>query len=573
MMKKTNNQLSKKLFIILILFFSSISVFAADADKKWTIAAQKFSYARGQKNNAVSNATAEALPASIMEKLNRYLQRNVLPDEIFERERYKLRNERQSLYLQLSTEYKKRDSLVLQDYSESRLKSKIREEEKNILDIKNKINENLEKLKQKEIEMEGKLSQIDNGDYFDNKDDDTELEKFLNLFKNIFVKDESLITQEDIAFYQSDYARLFNPSEAAQEEGYLSYKMEKEVYSSNINTLITGVIYNYDDYMSVTVDVYMYPGAKKIGSVMEVGSVEEMEVISSSLANQIIPILTNAMPVQVDFNVASNNSNPQYSIYIDDILQNSDGNKLILDSGVHNIQFVSDGYKTAATSYYFEGNKKYHIDVNLKEKTEGFIQIGVINSVFGDIFVNGEKSVKVNDSKSQIKINGNSILGEFVAENGETAFFYIPEELHFDKSYVTIKPKPRDREKYIDTRRKWMYGSYSALMVSLIPFFYTYGNLANNAEKYNNRQISYSEVNKWQSAYNVSLGITIGCGLFWGYELVRYFIAVNSVLPEKAKAGSLDEYQFYDFTIENENNSISESEDIEQNSTEGEVEE
>lgn len=562
MMTKTSKLQKKKQFLILFLIFSSIFAFAESSPKQWKIAAQKFESSKGQEKNAVSSGTAEVLPVSIMEKLNRYLQRNVFPDERFERKKYQLRTERQSLYLQLTSEYKKRDSLILQDYSESKLKSKIKEENNKIQEIKDKINKNLEELKTLEMETEEKMLQV-SGE-FESIDDDyksSEMDKIINLFKRIFVKDESLITFEDIVFYQDSHETLFAPSQLALEQGYLSYKMEKEVYGAGINTLITGSFSNYEDFISVNVDVYMYPGAKKIGTITEVGSVDEMETLASSIANQIIPMLTNGMPVQVAINVESESEKPKYELFIDDVLQSSESEIIVLESGIHSIQIVSNGFKTVSTTYHFSGNTKYNIDVNLVEEKDGFIQIGVENSIFGEIFVNGEKVSKINDSKSQIKINGNSILGEFVAENGETDFFYVPPKLIFDENYVTIKPKPRDRENYIDTRRKWMYGSYSALMVSLIPFFYTYGNLYNNSEKYKNKQISYEEAQKWQTAYNVSMYVTIGCGLFWGYELIRYFIAANSVLPQKAKAGSLDEFEYYDFSsvsVEQNNENLQE---------------
>ena len=80
---------------------------------KWTIGAQKFTYTRGQKKGNVEDKIAQTLPSAILENLNRAMQRNVMPDEKLERTRYKLRLERQSLYLQLSSEYKKRDSLIL----------------------------------------------------------------------------------------------------------------------------------------------------------------------------------------------------------------------------------------------------------------------------------------------------------------------------------------------------------------------------------------------------------------------------------------------------------------------------
>ena len=120
-MMTTKNKKLRAFFLIIFLICNSLPLFCDSS--KWTIAAQKFKYARGQKEGALQEGTATMLPSIILENLNRSLQRNVMPDEMLERERYKLRTERQSLYLQLSSEYKKRDSLVLNNYSDAKLRS------------------------------------------------------------------------------------------------------------------------------------------------------------------------------------------------------------------------------------------------------------------------------------------------------------------------------------------------------------------------------------------------------------------------------------------------------------------
>jgi len=93
-----------------------------------------------------------------------------------------------------------------------------------------------------------------------------------------------------------------------------------------------------------------------------------------------------------------------------------------------------------------------------------------------------------------------------------------------------------------------MYGSYSVLICSLLPAFYCYGNSHGTAVAYNNdRGISYDEAKKWQTASNVTMGISCACGAFFVYELIRYLKAANSVLPYEAKI---------DKNIVLENNSI-----------------
>ena len=105
---------------------------------KWTIASQKFGFAKGQSDSSVNRALGETIPVFILEKINKNLERNVLPDEVCSRKSKELLNTRQSLFLQLSSAYQKRDALLLENISQNALEKKIREEEKNIKEIQKK---------------------------------------------------------------------------------------------------------------------------------------------------------------------------------------------------------------------------------------------------------------------------------------------------------------------------------------------------------------------------------------------------------------------------------------------------
>lgn len=548
MMRTTNKSGLKKLFIYIFIILFCKPVFSAE-NVNWILAAENFSYAKGYVQNAVSEGSAEMFPISILEKLNKTLERNILPDEKYQRQCYKLRNERQSLFLQLSGEYKKRDTLVLNPYTDKELALKIKEQNKEIKKVQDKIAENIKKQKEAEVEASKRMELIYSGKLDTQEPDQSEIEIIKTFIKNIFTKDENIVTQENIYLYQNDFTRLYKPSESAKEAGYTSQNFIKEMMSSNINTLITGVISGYGDYISVAVELYLYPAGEKIASVMEIGTIQEADLITTSIANQIVPAITNAMPVLLDINIFPDELVHESMIYIDEILQTSNTDSILVESGVHDIQIVCEGFKTVETSYYFEGNKNYNIDVTLEKEVNGYLQINLVKPLLGDLLVNGEYADKIDEKKSQMKINGKVILGEFLSENGETAFFYIPQNLVLDSNMINIKPKPYDREKNIDKRRKWMYASYTLLMVSLIPTFYTYGNLVNEAKLYNDGLVNYSDAIELQKRSNIFQGISIGCGVFFAFELVRYIIAANAVLPQKAWQGNKDDFEFYDFSV------------------------
>lgn len=538
-MTKKYKKLRAVVLVFTFLWASFSPLFGEDG--KWVIAAQKFIYARGQKKNAVTSNIEETIPINILEKISRSLERNIMPNERFERENYKLRTERQSLYLQLSSEYKKRDSLVLNNYSDMRMKSELKAEEKKIKQIQEKLEKNIAEQKEKYEKAEAQMH-LAAGEVDD--DDNVELneaELVKNLIKNIFEQSEDLITEENIALYKDSVESLFKTTVKVKETDYTEPLFEKEVVSSGINGLITGQITSYGDFISVAVDLYNYPGAKKIGSVMEVGEIKELDLITSEISRQILPMIVNTLPVKFVFSIEPEEAKEKLSIYVDDVLQKMENDTVSLDSGSHRIQFVSEGYKSAGVTYFFEGNKKYNIEVKFERPVIGHIQLQLKNELPGNIYANAEPALKFDDRNSQISINGNTILGEFITEDNETAFFYIPKKQTFDGSAVTLNPKPRDRTEYVNTRRKWMYGAYTVFMISLIPTFYTFGNFQINKDLYSKHQIDFETAKRWQTASNISSTISICCGVFWGIELIRYLVAANSVLPQNVKPGIVSE--------------------------------
>ena len=538
-MTKKYKKLRAVVLVFTFLWTSFSPLFGEDG--KWVIAAQKFIYARGQTKNAVTSNIEETIPINILEKISRSLERNIMPNERFERENYKLRTERQSLYLQLSSEYKKRDSLVLNNYSDMRMKSELKAAEKKIKQIQEKLEKNIAEQKEKYEKAEAQMY-LAAGEVDD--DDNVELneaELVKNLIKNIFEQSEDLITEENIALYKDSVESLFKTTVKVKETDYTEPLFEKEVVSSGINGLITGQITSYGDFISVAVDLYNYPGAKKIGSVMEVGEIKELDLITSEISRQILPMIVNTLPVKFVFSIEPEEAKEKLSIYVDDVLQKMENDTVSLDSGSHRIQFVSEGYKSAGVTYFFEGNKKYNIEVKFERPVIGHIQLQLKNELPGNIYANAEPALKFDDRNSQISINGNTILGEFITEDNETAFFYIPKKQTFDGSAVTLNPKPRDRTEYVNTRRKWMYGAYTVFMISLIPTFYTFGNFQINKDLYSKHQIDFETAKRWQTASNISSTISICCGVFWGIELIRYLVAANSVLPQNVKPGIVSE--------------------------------
>ena len=514
----TRNKNFKIIFTIFLILFLPDSILKAD---EWIVAAQKFELTRGQ-TDSVSNALASMLPGRILDNLGRSNFRTILKDEQYERELYDLKKSQSSLFLQLSSEIQKRDALITANYSASELNKKLAESEKKIEQIQTKIDEAKEKRVTLKNELLKEDSEVLSADQNTN-------ESYTDFFKNLFSAGTESLTTEKIAFYKNDFSALYTPDQSLTDP--TSYEFEKKIVAAKINSLITGYLTIYGEYMSLTVEVYSYPGRKKIATVTEVGSISDADFVCSNIAHQLVPSLTNSLPVILNVQISPKNAN----LYIDDVLQTDISDKIVIDSGVHSIQFNAPDYRTVGTNYYFKGNQTYSIEVSLIPDAIGNLSIDFPTATGGSFFANGELYSQKEDQSVQIKINGQPIMGQFFTVDGNNAFVYVNQNQIIPDNSLVLNTKFLNRNEYIEKRRRMMYTSYSALMISLIPLFYTNGvyNAYANAPALDSD--TFKKAQAWTVASNVCSYVSLGMGGWFIFEFVRYLKAADSVLPYEAK--------------------------------------
>lgn len=544
MMTKKCNFFLKKLIFSLFTAFCVSGAFCAT--ENWVLAAEKFKFTQNNIEPAIL-AVSTTLPSLILEQMAENLVRADRAQAVMDRELYDLRTKKLSLFLQLSKEIKTRDTILLNDYSKFRLKSKIKTQEKKISDIKKQIDDNLELEKkvrekyfpqiQEDLERE---RLIEEGAVVDNDKDENSLLELLKDF--IPGKDSEELVLRNVTFYQNDISKLY---EGGADGDYKSYNFEKGCVSSKISGLLTGVITVYGSYISVSVTLYSYPGAKVIGTAMEVGDIDDLKMLSIGLARLLTPKIADSMPIEMEFEIEPPEVADNITITVDDVVYKNFQEVLISQSGVHRLMFSSPGYSEISTSYSFAGNRRFHIKAKMTKTNNGKTNLLFLKNRKGDVFANGVFSGTLNDENNtaQISIDGKHVLGHFISVDGQAADFYIQKKYMQEDAYLSINVKPFDRSKYIEKRRRWMYTSYSVLIVSLIPTFYCYGNSFATSKSYNinannnlsGYSISLSDAQNWQTASNVCIGISCACGAWFVYELVRYLQSANTVLPAKAK--------------------------------------
>ena len=243
----------------------------------WVLAARKFNAESARSKSA--EAAASVIPKLILERISVDLNRDVLRDEKISRKTDALLTERLSLFLQLSKEIQARDSLVLNNYSTIEFEMAVHDQQKKIKEIQDKIDANLERQELVFHPEKGKKKLV------------KELGKELAPQKEI------------VTLYKNDSEALFAASSDAESEGVYSRKYAREISSAKINSLITGSMVFYGEYVSVQVDLLVYPGAKKAASAMEVGSLSQISRIAENLSFELLPKIANGLPVELNFNI------------------------------------------------------------------------------------------------------------------------------------------------------------------------------------------------------------------------------------------------------------------------------
>lgn len=545
-------------FALAAFVFSVLPVAAAGTEKKWTLAAEKFALA--QKNDSASvESIRSTLPTLILEQLSDNLERVPRGQESLDRSLYTFQKSRIDLFLQLSKEVKTRDSILLNDYSSKKLRMKLKEADSKIAAIQKKIDENLLEVKKENEKYAFKIEadkirekQINEGLVVEER---KEKNSFSEFFKEMAKKSSDTPVIENVVLYQNDFSKLFDAGDEKRSQGYSSYAFEKACVDASINGLLTGTVTIYGSYISCAVSLYQYPGGRVVGSAMDVGSIDDLRLLAVSLALQITPRIADSMPVMLDISVAPEAALKKLVVTIDGSVYRDISRPILVQSGVHSVTFASNGFDTVSSSYGFSGSRNFKIDVEMKETQSGSVKVRLAKPYSGDIFGNGifGGSVTPENPFGTIKVNNKDVLGNFLDSDGNSVNFLIPAKLLKDGEFLSVNAKPFDRSDYIEKRRRWMYASYSALIVSLLPTFYVYGNSYAKSQAYNSKlDVSYEDAKGWQTASNVMVGISATAGAFFVYELIRYLVAAENVLPKQAKTLSKKEKQIVLEQIENE---------------------
>ena len=539
MMKRCN---AVQYIFFIACIFAQLAHASDASDITWTLGAEKFSFVKKETVTQSDDAVASSLPRIILEQLAENLEHVPTAQENLDRATYDLQRERINIFLQLSKEVQMRDALVLGNYSQKQLASKLREADKKIDALKIKIDESLAKeTEEKEkaapaIALEDERKQnIEQGLVVDDEqlhEEKSDAEKFRNLFRN---PNANMPASKQVRLYKDDFSALYVSN--ALDVQHDSRAFENDVVAAGIDALVTGKLTVYGEYVSATVSLIAYPGARTIGTVTDVGSLSDIRMLGMRLARQLTPAIANSMPIELFFDVQPFEATQNITLAVDDIVYREVPERLVVQAGVHSILFSAPGFKQAGTTYGFRGRRSFKIAAALVKENPSTLMLNLKKPFISTVYANGEEAGKIDEENVPVKltINDEPVLGQFITEDGSVAPFYIAYKLLESEASLVVNAQPFDRSAYIDKRRKMMYTSYSVLITSLLGTFFTYGTFHSQNIAAANGYVRVDSVYGWQIAAWACTGVSIGCGAWFIYELVRYFVAADKVLPARAR--------------------------------------
>ncbi|MFI3257509.1 MAG: hypothetical protein R3Y36_04340 [Spirochaetales bacterium] len=448
--------------------------------KNWIIAATPF------ESNIAGDSESRFIPQNILQNILLPAVRNVTQEEHYRREQKIISEELQTLYGDVQKKTLERDSLLLTISD-----AKERDKAFNIKD--DEINALFASINAKKEES------------------------------SILHAEDFFITEENIALWKNDSSQLYTLPEDIS-----SYRPD------DIDALITGRIIHSGSFLYVEANLFLYPGGVAVATVSETGSIATVADLSFRLTEKLYEAIVNAQTVSIDFFIEPQQAGSESTIYIGGTVLrgNAEGfANVTVPAGIYEFYVESPGYESVSGTYSFSDNDDFSVQINLQEYNPIAVNFNVA-SADGSLYMNalsvGKDAVPL--------INSFPVLGEFVNDDGVSTWFFLSDDYEKSELYeaeFSFEPDTKDFAEIIEKKRRIMYNSYAALIVSLPLAFIADGQYLNEYNAFAIGQSSGNKLEAWTVARYATMGVSIGLGINFLIQLGLYIYSANTVLPEE----------------------------------------
>ncbi len=459
----------------------------------WVLAGSAFTLKSSPFQQSVEGVTS-TLPTLILENLEDSGVRILAPEEILERKLVLLRKERTTLGNSLTAAIKERDKQVFISSSEKGLKKNLREKDAKILEIRENLEEN-------EAQIEDIKKQLEQKDFQD-------------------IQDEG----ERIVLWQDSANILFT---------------KDTVKNEDINGLLTGSIIASGNYLSVTVQLTLYPGEIHSVKIQSLASVADITVMAKEIASQLKPVLQNRPTVEVLFQIEPPEAVARAKIFVDGQSFNPQGfvdRGVLLAAGNHSIEVESPGFYSRSFEADFSQNNRFLTTVKLDPMEKVPVRIESEKFPDSQLYVDG---IPQGTLGQEVELQTGLAFGTVLpTPDTEHPYYFVADitpESKLSQLNLRLKKDTQEISTRIEKRRRAMYNSYSALLVSLIPTFVSYGMYVNMSNGWALGHEQEEHVQLWKNISTGSMVLSAGLGVNLAVQLGLFISSADSVLPEQAK--------------------------------------
>lgn len=267
----------------------------------------------------------------------------------------------------------------------------------------------------------------------------------------------------------------------------------------------------------------------------------------------------------------------------------------VLTGGIRHIYVEAEGYQAVAADYNFSGSDTFRIRIRLKRKEAIPVKIYFDSASLFSLYLYGLKALPDEKDANLFTVNGLPVLAELADENGNAKRFLLSEpkrrqsNLSFERGgsagtnvsspssassaganlgsvsstgadtvagtdtvagaktaesaagnagatiaeYSVNSAVLSDIGSGIEKKRKIMYNSYAALIVSLPASFILLGKYVDEYNSWARGNNTADDLQKWNVARYAAAGVSIGLGVNFLVQLGIYLHSVNAVLPEQ----------------------------------------